>query len=331
MNWTAFLESRGAIFAPPGHVRNFGSDDHDAPANSMTDLSHLGLLDIRGEDAADYLHRQFTLNVLKLVELRGMMTAWCNPKGRVLATFILYHMPDHYALLLPADQVDSIGKRLKMYVLRANVMISDLGSSQPRIGVSGHEAIDKLGQQFGKLPLDDWQLTLNDNITALRLPGTQPRLLLTGPTAELAGLWQSLESLCRPVGTNQWILADIEAGLPWINTATSGEFLPQMLDLEHIGGLVYDKGCYPGQEVIARLHFRGEVKQRLQRGETDSEPPSAGTPVYAMDKQRAGTVIYSAATATGSKMLAVATPGQDTLHIATPAGRLLKLETESLW
>lgn len=331
MNWAAFLESRGANFTASGHVKDFGITGNDTDADCIVDLSHLGLLDIRGEDATDFLHRQFTLNVLKLAEYHGVMTAWCNPKGRVLSSFILYHLPEHYRLLLPSNQVDTIGKRLKMFVLRANVIISDLGSSQPRIGVSGHQAMDRLGQQLGQLPSDDWQLTINDEITALRLPGHQPRLLLTGPAAGLAELWRSLESLCRPVGTNYWLLADIDAGLPWIDASTAEEFLPQMLDLDRIGGLVYDKGCYPGQEVIARLHFRGEVKQRLQRGETEAEPPRAGSPLYGADRQRAGTVISAAATAAGSKVLVVATPGQETLRIGSASGRVLKLEPGDVW
>lgn len=318
------------MFDASGRVKGFESGNDDAATDTITDLSHLGLLDIRGNDAGEFLHKQFTLDVRTLVECRATMTAWCNPKGRALASFILYRLSDTYGLILSTDLIDTIGKRLRMFVLRADVIISDPGPTQPCIGITGQQAAAGLEQRLGSIPATPWQVLRVDRVTILRLPSGQARFLVTGPADELAELWTSMEvSGCCAAATEQWLLADIEAGLPWITAATSELFLPQMLDLDRTGGLAYDKGCYPGQEVIARLHYRGEVKQRLYRGESASAPPLPGTALYGTDGQRAGTVIIAAATQTGSRILAVAETGRQSLHIDHPAGRELVLESGS--
>lgn len=328
MNWTAFLESRGATFDASGHVRAFRSTDAGNSTDYMADLSHLAIFVVRGEDASDFLHKQFTLNMHGLAERQCVPTAWCNPKGRALATFLLYRLPDCFGLLLPADLADTVGKRLQMFVLRARVQITDQSSIQPRIGISGHHAASRLEKICGSLPTELWQVTMHDDITILRLPPDSPRFLITGPAATLAGIWEELEAVCSPSDRNQWLLEDINAGLALITATTSEVFLPQMLDLEHLGGLAYDKGCYPGQEVIARLHYRGEIKQRLRCGDTAAAPPAPGTALYGSDKQRHGTVINAAATATGSRVMAVAAPGEERLHIGNQRGEWINFEPD---
>ena len=206
---------------------------------------------IDGADAAGFLHGQFTTDVTGLASGRAGLSAWCDPKGRVIATFILTRLEEAFWLLLPQTLKDTFLKRLKMYVLRANVNIADASTET--------ENIPELPAYISAMDGCDWQTTF------------------------------------------------IRQGIPWISPATSGRFLPQELNLDKLDAVSYTKGCYPGQEIIARLRYRGEVKRRLCHATTDNntllQPASALVPEG--EERNIGTVVNSAITDKGQELLVV--------------------------
>lgn len=280
--------------------------------DTLTDLSHLALLEVAGADAQSFLHSQLTLDLRDFAGDSAALTAWCSPKGRVLATFILFRLDDAFYLALAADLAARICARLKLFVLRARVSITDRSAEYARLGVSGLNSPELLRVRAclsAAPPARAWELTAGSGMAAIRLPGAQPRFLLAGGFKNLQCLRRDLQNACRAADTQAWLLQDIEAGVPMIESATSDQFLPQMLDLDRLGGLSFDKGCYPGQEVIARLRYRGAVKQRLHRGYMrESMLPAAGTPLYASGQaEQLGTVLCAAPDAVGgTALLAVA-------------------------
>lgn len=214
-------------------------------------IDFLATLRIDGADAAGFLQGQFTSEVTGLASGKAGLSAWCDPKGRVLATFILARLEETFRLFLPGTLKETFTKRLKMYVLRADVNIVDAGAE-------------------------------------------------TEMLPELPGYVSAMDGC-------DWETACIRQGIPWITPATSGRFLPQELDLDHLDALSYSKGCFPGQEIIARLRYRGQVKRRLCHATTDNGTPLAPGTGLALpgDERNIGAVVNSAATDKGQELLIV--------------------------
>ena len=213
--------------------------------------NYLVSIRIDGADAAGFLHGQFTTDVTGLASGQTGLSAWCDPKGRVIATFILARLDDTFRLLLPDALKDTFIKRLRMYVMRANVNIVDAGTET--------EKIPGLPAYLSGMDSDDWETAL------------------------------------------------IRQGIPLLQPETSGRFLPQELNMDHLDAVSFTKGCYPGQEIIARLHYRGQVKRRLCRATTQNKTRlEPGTALIADGEERnIGTVVNSAATDTGQELLIV--------------------------
>lgn len=234
------------------------------------DLSHFSLIEISGKDAFSFLHAQITADLVDLKQRGWLFSAWCLPNGRVICTFIVYASGNSLFLMLPSMMKDKIIKRLSMFVLRSAVTLTDRSEEYVLIGLRG-AGIDDLAGRHITSPVIQGRLTQTELFSLLRLPDAVPRRILIGKIEGLPELLNDITGNCTPGERAQWSLLDIEAGLPWIINATSESFLPQMLNLEEMQGLSYGKGCYPGQEIVARLHYRGQVKKRLYLGKGDAE------------------------------------------------------------
>ncbi len=235
------------------------------------DLSHFALLRITGNDAFTFLQAQICGDLKQLERLGWFQSAWCLPNGRVIATFILFQKEDAFFLLLPSKLRDKLMKRLGMYVLRSNVTISDVDNEYLILGLASDKAEELIGSLISDNMTWRGKVLLNDKVAILKMDKSCLRFILLGRKEDCSELLNTITA-CYTCGERaQWSLYDIEAGLPWILETTSEQFLPQMLNLDFTDGLSYEKGCYPGQEVIARLHYRGQAKKRLYLGTTDSE------------------------------------------------------------
>jgi folate-binding protein YgfZ len=254
--------------------------------NVISRLSHLGVIEISGDDASSFLQGQFTSDITQLREQQSQFSAWCNPQGRVIANFLIIRDAERYLLLLPAELLHKICQRLKMFVLRSKVTITDKTGEYSCAGLHGEQAIAALDAYLQR------HTPVNVVCTAL----TNRHILIGMPTAIeplLTGLSVTgIALLDYPT----WQRLDVEYGIPWILTETSEQVLPQELNLDNTGGLSYNKGCYPGQEIIARLHFRGQVKRRLFAAQlTSATMPTPGSKLSVGPESASSGIIINSA------------------------------------
>ena len=319
--WTDFLRTRGASFEG-STVSAFGD-----PAGELAgardeavvcDLAPLSALAVEGPDAAAFLQGQFTSDVDSLAVGASQFSAWCSPKGRVLANFLLRRLPgDAFEMLLPGGLLESVRKRLGMFVLRSKVTLTDASQAAVRIGVGGPAAGARVASAFGSAPALHHSLAV-DGGALIALPGGR-FVALVGPERAEA-VWSRL-SATRPAGFPCWQWLTVRAGVPVITPPTQDQFIPQMLNLDALDGVSFRKGCYTGQEVVARTQYLGRLKERLALAHVGGKPPAPGTRLFARPfaDQPCGTVVNAAAApGGGADLLAVA----QTAAIASDALRL---------
>jgi folate-binding protein YgfZ len=214
------------------------------------------LIRVSGDDAADFLHNQFTNDVKALTPGDAQWNGWCTPKGRLLVTFALARDAAGYLLMLPAPFAEAVTKRLRMFVLRSKVRIDDVSAATPRFGLWG-----------GAMPAGTFALGPSRGVAFGAQPGGQPATL------------------------EDWALSLIRDGVVQVVPGTQEDFVPQMANYELVGGVSFKKGCYPGQEIVARTQYRGILKKRAVRVHCAS-PLVPGESVYseAFGDQSAGTI-----------------------------------------
>ncbi len=306
--WKAFLEGSGAR-RRDGRVADFGRPDDDlrqaAAGDILTDLSHLGLIGVGGEDAATFLQGQLTCDVRQVNETCATLGAYLNPKGRALAVFRLSRQSSAYYLSLPRELLDPVLKRLRMFVLRAKVVLEDASDTFLRVGVSGPNAGARLAARLGAIPPEVGGVTQVNGLSVLCIHGIQPRFeILSAEIEPMKALWAELSESMIPVGASPWDLLDILAGVPAVRPETVAAFVPQMLNLQALGGISFTKGCYTGQEIVARTHYLGKLKRRMYRAHVDSDtPPRPGQALHGSglgEEQDAGTIVAAAPSPKGA-------------------------------
>ena len=231
--------------------------------NQLVRLDQYNVIEIKGEDSREFLHNQFTNDLKNLPEYSSSLGAWCSPKGRVLYTFRIWRKDNIFTIVLPSVQTESFLQKLKMYILRADVTI-DLATEKFVYGLSGKKA-DQALSQILQTPENDNTFLINDGTVVIKIPSEIPRFMIISSDDNF-----KLGSLSASSDHNHWRLLDIIAHIPEILPDTTDMFLPQMLDLERLGGLSFQKGCYPGQEIVARVKYRGEVKKQLYQAFTNA-------------------------------------------------------------
>jgi hypothetical protein len=335
-DWKSFLESQGAVFAHD-RVQNFGhaSEERRAAAHGtiLADLSDTALIRARGAEVQNFLNGQFSNDLKQLDAAHSQLAAWCSPKGRMLAIFRVLRRGDDYLLQLPmALQADML-KRLRMYVLRAKVTLDSMDEELRAIGVSGPTAEKILTTHTGFSPEGENSCSTQGDLTILRLPGIHPRFEIIAPVPAARKLWEHLKAEATMAGPGVWAWLDIMAGIPTVLPPTSEAFVPQMANLELVGGVNFKKGCYPGQEIVARMQYLGKLKQRMYRARVESDIlPHPGDSIFAPNfpGQSAGTVVAAQpAPDNGFDLLAViqissAEAGE--LHLGSETGPRLALQ-----
>lgn len=256
-------------------VISFGNTEteREAVSNDTTlcDLSHLGLLQVEGIDAITFLQGQVTNDVKQLNGHNAHYTAYCNPKGRMLALFLAFSHHDHVHLQMPKELIESIAKRLKMYVMRSKVTIQDVSDTIIKIGLNGPRATELLSSVFSQVPQQHYELVTLENGALLRLPSDKPRFEIFTDISNAPAIWNALSRHAKPVGSACWEWLEIQAGIPDITLNTQETFVPQMLNLDLLGGINFKKGCYTGQEIVARTHYLGTVKRRTYLAHTTAD------------------------------------------------------------
>ncbi len=304
--WQTGLTRQGAV-VENGAVMHFGNPDAElivtAKANVLCDLTHLGVLKVSGADAVTFLQGQVTNDVKLLAGDNAHYTAYCNPKGRMLALFLAFAHHDHLHLQFNRELLEPIMKRLKMYLMRSKVEIKDVSESMIKFGINGPEAASKLVSVFDKIPTQDYELVSLENSAVLKLPSTEnnSRFEIFTDAANAPAIWNALKADCQPVGKPCWEWLEIQAGIPDITSATQEQFVPQMLNLDLLNAISFKKGCYTGQEIVARTHYLGTVKRRTYLARIDSTlAPSAGDKVIDGAKNEVGQIVRATANPSGS-------------------------------
>ncbi len=259
-SWQAFLEQEGATIQDNG-VIDFNHSDIDISETPLaTPLSGFAMLAVGGNDRHVFLHGQFINDLNLIEEPAAQISAWCNPKGQLITNFLIINTGIAYLLIFKEDLKDFVQKRLGMFVMRSDVTINDISDSSPLVGLANYNELDTLNKNF---PTNTGEVNADDGLIVICHPDGSGRYLITGSIDALKNNISNSKNRVTITKSHIWNLLDILAGLPWITSLTQEQYLPQMLNLDALNGLSYQKGCYPGQEVIARLHYRGEVKKRL--------------------------------------------------------------------
>ncbi|MFA7624185.1 MAG: folate-binding protein [Pusillimonas sp.] len=246
---------------------------------TATLLPDLAVIEATGADAAAFLHGQLSNDISGLPDGTACLAAYCTPKGRMLASLVVWKAGNEpepvYRALVKRDIAPAIVKRLSMFVLRAKVKISLMPVVPFGVTAGQAEPAGSSACQLDTLPAPGqaWQVTTTGQGVFVAAPvavGSAARWWLTPGQSNDADL-----ALPPANDASQWAANDIAAGFPWIQLATQELFIPQTLNFDLIGGVSFTKGCYPGQEVVARSHYRGTVKRRMARGTVNNAAPDA--------------------------------------------------------
>jgi hypothetical protein len=274
-----------------------------------------GLIRVTGTAARTFLQGQLSNDLYDLDRSRAQLTTWCSAQGRMLASFLAWRDGDAYLLQLPRELLAATRGRLARFVLRADVALVEATADLVLIGLGGPRADEVLASVLPQPPSAPMEMSEDSAGTrAIMLAADLYQLAVQADRA--VSVWQALARSARPAGTLGWDWRRIRACLPTITTPTQDKFVPQMADMERIGAVSFTKGCYPGQEVVARAQYRGQVKRRLFRIEAASGALAPGQELAAADGTPAGSVVNAApAPSGGSEALAV-------LQIEAAAGAL---------
>jgi tRNA-modifying protein YgfZ len=309
-NWQSSLIAQAAIYEH-GAIQHFGNAAQSlqmtARTNTLCDLSHLGLLALSGEDATTFLQGQVTNDVKALTGNNAHFSGYCSPKGRLLALFLAFSYNNTLYLQFNQSLLAPIMQRLKMYVMRAKVDIQDVSSSFIRLGINGPEASVILEKVFSAVPTEEYAtlpiIKEQQSVgTVIRLPSIvdHQRFEIIIDAAHAQDAWDALKGSCQLVGKPCWDWLDIQTGLPDIVEQTQEQFVPQMLNIDCLNGINFKKGCYTGQEIVARTHYLGKIKRRTYLASMVTDQiPNAGDKVMDGDGNEVGLIVKVAPNLTG--------------------------------
>jgi folate-binding protein YgfZ len=293
-DWQNFLATQGAQIQD-GVVQHFGDAATERVATRdgtvLCDLSQFGVIKVSGEEAQGFLHNLFSSDVNALTPQQALPSSFNTAKGRTLATLLIWREGADFLLQLPQGLIAAIQKKLSMYVLRAKVKIENASDNLVCFGISGANAKELLKEHVFN-HLGDTPLSVSSGIhdskthfSIIRLD-EQRFLVSINPPESAPTLWQKLGTEAKPVGSPCWDWLNIRAGIPVILPQTQEAFVPQMANLDLIGAVNFKKGCYPGQEIVARMQYLGKNKRRMYFAHVDGETvPQAGDELFSMEME----------------------------------------------
>jgi tRNA-modifying protein YgfZ len=315
-NWTDTLSALGARFSidQAAQVDDFGRPLAAAELADgfVSTITCLGLIVVAGEDAASFLHNQLTNDVEHLGPGQARLAGYCTPKGRLQATILYWRDAEAVYLQLPRAIQAPLQKRLSMFVLRAKARLRDATDEAPYaavLGLGGARAHAALVRHVETLPEAPYGKVDGAFGTVLRLADAfgSPRYLWLASVEAASAALPALAAELALGGDQAWQLAAIHAGVPQVTAATQEQFVPQMINLELLGGVNFKKGCYPGQEIVARSQYLGKLKRRTALATVALEGASAGDEVFSASdpSQPCGMVVNAAPNGRGGADLLV--------------------------
>jgi folate-binding protein YgfZ len=322
--WNQFLSEQGASADQALTTAQLGG-------GFIAPISELGLIAVHGEDAASFLHNQLTNDVEHLDAQHARLAGYCTPKGRLMASFLIWRNETTIFLQLSRAIQPALQKRLQMFVLRAKAKLADAGedaATTVTLGLGGAAAGGALTTWFSALPQTSYAKIDNEHGTLIRVADAfgAPRYqwITSNETAQSA--WPQLASSLAKGGDDAWNLSEIHAGVPRIDAATQDQFVPQMVNFELLGGVNFKKGCYPGQEIVARSQYLGKLKRRTTLVSIADAAAKAGDEVFAASDpgQPAGMIVNAAPNGAGGVdalvELKLAAIEEAAVRLASPEG-----------
>lgn len=316
-DWKEFLQQNGAEFAT--NSADISSDQSeivsfDGPENetliSSQDLLlsnplERGLIKVSGVDAETFLQNQLTNDIRNVSESNHQLSAWCSPKGRIIATFKVFKREGDFYLTLSRDLIERVEKKLRLYVMMSKVIIEDVSNTMIHFSFSGKES-DKqieniLGVKFSTNHETLHQKSISFLYTHIDESTNVSRFdIFVDDIDEAKQLWNQLNEVSSPVGDKGIHLMNILSGLPEITAKSSEDWIPQMVNYIQVEGVDFKKGCYPGQEVVARLNYLGKTKRRMYRIEINTDQlPAIGEEIKSDTDNNAGKILNSVINAKG--------------------------------
>jgi folate-binding protein YgfZ len=337
-NWKQFLTNQGerTQAEAPGQRHDMGVvlGTDALAAGFISVVADQGLIAVSGDDAASFLHKQLTNDIEHLAAGEVRLAAYCTPKGRMQASFLLWRDTDAVMLQLPKALLPALQKRLQMFVMRDKAKLADMSEHPDNavvLGLGGAAAPHALQQLFATLPAAPYTLVRNELGTLMRLAdafGAPRYQWLTSPATALAA-WPQLTATLAPGGTDAWNLSAIHAGTPHITARTQEQFVPQMVNFELLGGVNFKKGCYPGQEIVARSQYLGKLKRRTALARIAQADVAAGDEVFAAadPDQPCGMVVNAAPNGMGGVdalvEIKLAALDEGAVHLGSASGAAL--------
>jgi folate-binding protein YgfZ len=283
-------------------VTGFGDGEAErramAGGTSVHPLGDEAILRASGTDASSFLQSQFSNDVSLLGSDNAQWTSYCTAQGRVLAMPLAWKDGPDMLLWMPAEIANSVTARLRRYVLRAKVELTDVSEAFAVFGLGGPATAPALHAVSDEVPARPMQRTQGSRGETLIMLAAE-LFIVVSPAAQAAATWEALAQRCTPAGEPAWHWRLVQAGIPRLGAALQDQFVPQMLNLERIGAISFDKGCYPGQEIVARSQYLGQVKRRLALLHAAQGPARVGQPIVRSDGSVAGTVVNAAPAPSG--------------------------------
>jgi folate-binding protein YgfZ len=299
-DWPQELRDCGAVLEADG-VLHFGEPESERAAlltaPTLHPLVDWSLLRASGPDAGSFLQGQFSNDIDVLDPSRAQLSTYCTAQGRMLASLVLWREASGYIMQLPAEIAQGVRTRLQKHVLRAKVTLCDVTAQMRAFGLGGPGASAALEALVDKPPAAPWGIACGPHVKVISLHDQLFVVIVSSEHWRAA--WDHLCRLARPAGSAGWRWHLIAAGIPVITAATQEQFVPQMANFEQLGAISFTKGCYPGQEIVARARYRGEVKRRLYRLHGPAGAPAAGQAIFQPGESAACGMVLNAAPAPG--------------------------------
>lgn len=310
-DWIAFLQANGATLNEE-HQITF-PPSHNATENRLYPVVGLTTFSVTGEDATAFLQGQLTCDIKQIQDDRASFAAFCNAKGRVISTLLVVKKDKGFSIILPQSLLDKVMNKLRMYILRAKVQLQDHSSRFCLLGLDcPHPDIDSIA-----LPGQPCMVSQDDPFL-VRLPGNSPRFLLLNDLEQSRRFWRRTvgSKLASAGASSEWDYQDLSAGIPWFGATASEQYIPQMLNIDKLGGISFDKGCYTGQEIVARTHYLGKAKRELVLAECSKTAMlnEDSTIIDQATRETAGHVVAFQRNERSCRLLSVLLPGNKERH-----------------
>ncbi|TXH71481.1 MAG: folate-binding protein [Thiothrix sp.] len=331
--WKNFLIEQGAEF-DGSTLLHFGNPERERripPQGAiLCDLSHQGLISATGLDASAFLQGQLSNDINQVNAERAQLSSYSSPKGRAYTSFQIMQRQGVYYLSLSSDVLEAVLKRLRMFVMRSKVSLEDARESLVQFGYADPAGEQRLKDALGQYPAKNLDVVQVGNLTIVRQAASVPRFAIYGELDDARQLWNRLSVHAAAVGPAAWDYFDTEAGIPKITTGNMEAWVPQMLNLHLIDGISFKKGCFPGQEIVARLKYLGKNKRQMYRvAIEDIHQPAVGAKIQDEKGEEAGEILNSVLSPSGDHIEALAVlkiaVAEQNLNLAGAKLRLLPL------